>query len=195
MLVLKSQIPSVLVVWLAASSDEVKVLSEVVELSTKHQRELMPLIDTSPLLRCWKITQKYLRQTKSDSRWALTVGLSAVRGLRASSVDAVVGWADWGGGAEVELADGPLSAVVPCSVEYWWGVLGGLVVRRSLFPVTQVFILLTRGNDLRPAKKSKWKLNWCCSNWFLPFFYDLDTSWRSERGSLLTLCQKAWCFP
>lgn len=68
MLVLKSQIPSVLVVWLAASSDEVKVLSEVVELSTKHQRELIPLIDTSPLLRCWKITQKYLRQTNSDSR-------------------------------------------------------------------------------------------------------------------------------
>lgn len=48
MSVLKSQIPSVLVVWLAASSDEVKVLSEVVELSTKHQRELIPLIDTSP---------------------------------------------------------------------------------------------------------------------------------------------------
>lgn len=195
MLVLKSQIPSVLVVWLAASSDEVKVLSEVVELSTKHQRELMPLIDTSPLLRCWKITQKYLRQTNSDSRRVLTVGLSDVRGLWASSMDAVVGWADWGGGAEVELSDGPLSAVVPCSVEDWWGGLGILVMRGSLFPVTQVFILLTRWNDLRPAKNKN-------KNWtdvaqidFCHFFYDLDTSWCSERGSLLTLCQKAWCFP
>lgn len=152
MLVLKSQIPSVLVVWLAASSDEVKVLSEVVESSTKHQRELIPLINPSPLLRCWKIRQKYLRQTKSDSQRALTVGLLAVRGLRASSVDAVVGWADWGGGAEVELSKGPLSAVVPCSVEDLWGGLGVLVLRRSFFPVTQVFILLTRGNDLRPVK-------------------------------------------
>lgn len=81
MLVLKSPIPSVLVVWLAVASDEVKVLSEVVESSTKHQRELIPLIDTCPLLRCWKIRQKYLRQTNSDSRRVLTVGLSAVRGL------------------------------------------------------------------------------------------------------------------
>lgn len=43
MLVLKGQIPSVLVGWWTASSDEVKVLSEVVELSTRHQRELIPL--------------------------------------------------------------------------------------------------------------------------------------------------------
>lgn len=52
----------------------------------------------------------------------------------------------------VGLSDGPLSAVVPCSVEDWvedwWGGLGGLVMWGSLFPVTQVFILLTRGNDL-----------------------------------------------
>lgn len=47
MLVWKGQIPSVLVAWWTASSDEVKVLSEVFEVSTRHQRELIPLFDTA----------------------------------------------------------------------------------------------------------------------------------------------------
>lgn len=138
------------------------------------------------------ITQKNLRQAHCDSR--RTSGLMDAREWRGASVDTVcvLGWVDRGGGAEVDLSDGLLSAGVLCCVEDWWGGLGGLVMHHgNVFAVTKGSDISDTGNDPWPVKTELVMLtcNFAVSR-------DLDVSRRSERGSFDdTVPKKPPCFP